>query len=64
MDDIGLWERFGAATEERGLDRSAVLREFIRWYVGEPGVAPPARPESATRTDDGDHGERAPHSAP
>jgi hypothetical protein len=36
-----LWERFGEVAEP---NRSAVLREFIRWYVGEKGVTRPNRP--------------------
>jgi hypothetical protein len=37
-----LWERFGEAAEP---DRSAVLRDFVRWYVREPGAKMPRRPE-------------------
>jgi hypothetical protein len=40
-----LWEQFGAATGSAGADRSAVLRDFIRWYVGEPGAKTPKRPK-------------------
>lgn len=36
-----LWQRFGELAEP---DRSAVLREFIRWYVREPGAQMPRRP--------------------
>lgn len=39
--DPALWERFGEVAEP---DRSTVLREFIRWYVGETGVKAPKRP--------------------
>ena len=39
--DETLWERFGELAEP---DRSAVLREFIRWYVGEPDAQAPKRP--------------------
>jgi hypothetical protein len=42
--ESGLWERFGEATTAQGVDRSAVLREFIRWYVREPGAKMPQRP--------------------
>ncbi|HEX6970267.1 MAG TPA: hypothetical protein VF174_15840 [Micromonosporaceae bacterium] len=38
--DEELWQRLGALTE----DRSALLREFIRWYVREPGAKLPQRP--------------------
>lgn len=42
-----LWERFGRAVEEgpdAEADRSKVLRNFIRWYIGEPGARLPDRP--------------------
>jgi hypothetical protein len=39
--DEDLWNRFGQVAEP---DRSTVLREFIRWYVGEPGTKAPKRP--------------------
>ncbi len=42
--DLDLWGRFGEAAGEQGLDRSSVLRDFIRWYVREPGAKLPARP--------------------
>jgi len=58
--DRGLWESFGSVAEP---DRSAVLREFIRWYVREPGAKLPRRPESVTRTDDSDHAGGSSHSA-
>jgi hypothetical protein len=41
--DPELWERFGEVADP---DRSAVLRDFIRWYVGEPGVKAPKRPST------------------
>lgn len=41
--DPDLWAEFGAAAGER--NRSAVLREFIRWYVRQPGAKLPKRPE-------------------
>lgn len=48
MEDIGLWTRFGEVAEP---DRSAVLRDFIRWYVREPEAKLPKRPD-VTRTAD------------
>lgn len=36
-----LWQRFGELAEP---DRSEVLREFLRWYVREPGAKLPKRP--------------------
>jgi len=44
--DAVLWERFGAAAGIVGLDRSAVLRDFIRWYVGDVDVKMPRRPKA------------------
>ena len=40
--DDDLWSQFG---ELAAPDRSAVLREFMRWYVREPGAKLPKRPE-------------------
>lgn len=37
-----LWDPFGAAVGDRR--RSEVLREFIRWYLREPGAKLPDRP--------------------
>jgi hypothetical protein len=42
-----LWERFGRAAAALETDRSAALREFIRWYVREPGARMPRRPADA-----------------
>ena len=39
--DEDLWSRFGEVAEP---DRSAVLREFISWYVRDPGAKMPKRP--------------------
>lgn len=45
--DGALWEKFGEAVK-RGpdpeADMSKVLRQFLRWYVGEPGAKLPERP--------------------
>lgn len=38
-----LWVRFGELAEP---DRSVVLREFIRWYVGEQDAKMPKRPSA------------------
>jgi hypothetical protein len=55
--DPELWEAFGTATP----DRSGTLREFVRWYIREPGAKMPRRPD-VTRTDHADHEISAPHS--
>lgn len=43
-----LWERFSSAVQcspDPEADRSKVLRQFLRWYAGEPGAELPRRPE-------------------
>lgn len=37
-----MWEKFAAAVQqaEPELDRSKVLREFVRWYLGETNDLP------------------------
>lgn len=39
LPDVGLWDRFGELTD----DRSAVIRAFIHWYVGDEGWPAPTR---------------------
>lgn len=42
-----LWKRFGDAVEgspDPEADMSKVLRQFLRWYVHEPGAKQPDRP--------------------
>lgn len=47
--DNDLWDRFGDAVAEVDpeLDRSKVLRQLMRWYVGD-AAQPPQRPEAPT----------------
>lgn len=54
-----LWKRFGDAVEGSGdpeADMSKVLRQFLRWYVHEPGAKavtrPPAGPWSTPEPPD------------
>lgn len=42
--DLDLWTKLGEAAALVGYDRSGVLRQFARWYVGEPGAVLPQRP--------------------
>lgn len=42
--DDETWRLFGEATSAMGLDRSAALRVFIRWYLRQTDDLP-ARPE-------------------
>jgi len=37
-----LWDKFGALVGPR--ERAEVIRQFIRWYVREPGAKLPKRP--------------------
>lgn len=49
--DDELWARFGNAVRrspDAEADMSKVLRQFVRWYAGEPGAKLPERPEPAT----------------
>lgn len=55
--DTDLWDRFGAAAEQAGTDRSEALRAFIRWYLREPGARMPKRPAADERDQGGDAGE-------
>lgn len=43
--DQELWASFGEAAGDQGMDRSAVLRAFMDWYIREPGAKLPDRPE-------------------
>lgn len=47
LDDDALWERFAAAAEANGSDRSAVLRDFVRWYADMPERATYKRRKAA-----------------
>lgn len=39
------WYDFDAAAKAAGTDRATVVREFIAWYLREPGAKMPARPD-------------------
>ena len=41
-----LWTAAGEAAKRAGTDRSAVIRQFLQWYVREPGAKMPKRPEA------------------
>jgi hypothetical protein len=43
--DATEWAAFGDAVPE-GTDRSAVLRDFIAWYLRRPGAKMPKRPDA------------------
>ena len=40
-----VWQQFGEAVATLGTDRSAVLREFLAWYLRQPGAKLPPRPD-------------------
>lgn len=63
--DDDLWVAFGLAAD----DRSAVVREFVRWYTRQPGAKMPKRPTAERTTDNGqsddaDQAKVPPHSSP
>lgn len=41
--DPDLWDEFGVAAVDQPENRSGVLREFMRWYLGKPGAELPRR---------------------
>lgn len=41
---LDLWIVFGEAAERAGVDRSTLLREFVRWYTRQAGGKLPERP--------------------
>lgn len=43
-----LWSKLGPAALSNGHDRSGLIRQFVRWYLSEPGAQLPQRPD---RTD-------------
>lgn len=45
--DRDVWTEFGEAAGPK--NRSAVLREFIDWYLRRPGAKLPKRPEDQPR---------------
>jgi predicted transcriptional regulator len=42
--DLDLWAKFGKIADQLDTDRSALIRDFIRWMVREPGAKLPKRP--------------------
>lgn len=39
------WDPFRRAVKRAGTDMTDVLRQFIRWYAGQPGAELPQRPD-------------------
>lgn len=50
--DLALWNEAGEATKAERTDRSAIIREFIRWYLRKPGAKLPQRPPASVTTGD------------
>lgn len=46
--DADLWNRFATRAAKAGTDRTTALRDFIRWYVGEPAAELPRREPATT----------------
>lgn len=42
--DDELWTGLGDAASTAGADRSALIKQFIAWYLRRPGVKLPERP--------------------
>ncbi len=47
-----MWRRFGAAAKKNGTNASALLQDFIYWYLGEPRSKPPKRPANPLTPDE------------
>lgn len=48
--DLDLWGRAGEASKSEGTDRSAIIREFLRWYLREADAELPHRPKGEWST--------------
>lgn len=42
--DQQLWDEFAESCAEKDTERSPVLRQFMRWYIGREDVPLPERP--------------------
>lgn len=43
------WEALGQAADAKGTNRSAVIRDCVRWYLGRPGAELPERPAASAQ---------------
>lgn len=41
--DADKWEKLGEATEAAGTDRTALIRDYLDWVMGDPDAPEPAR---------------------
>ncbi|MGF2208992.1 hypothetical protein [Streptomyces albidoflavus] len=44
------WYDFDAAAKAQGTDRATVIRNFIAWYLRQPGAKLPERPDKIERS--------------
>lgn len=42
--DDHTWKTAEVVTTEAGTDRATIIREFLKWYIREPGARLPERP--------------------
>lgn len=50
MED-DLWGALDAAATANGFDRSSLVRQLVRWYLGVPGAQLPPRPDGGPSPD-------------
>ena len=43
------WEGLGEVAAAKGTNRSALIRDFVRWFLGRPGAELPERPAASAR---------------
>lgn len=53
------WYDFDAAAKAMDTERAALIRDFIDWYLREPGAKLPKRPERTAWKAEEDRGEGA-----
>ncbi len=46
------WRRFGATAEKNGTNASALIQEFIDWYLSEPKCKAPKKPKEQLTPDE------------
>lgn len=46
------WYDFDRAAKAAGTERAALVREFIAWYLRQPGAKLPARPSAESWADE------------
>jgi len=46
-----LWSALDSAAKSGGYDRSSLVRQLVRWYLGVPGAQLPPRPDGGPSPD-------------